>query len=215
MSEPNEPFVPLLEESSDGEGPQVMGLSNSAGGGDDLALRVLSSKQFFAERCLRLLTRDLDFNELIQEMLLDLLKVVECEAASVVEVDYVKNVMFFRSATGFSSDSIRRFTFPRGHGIAGQCAEQKKPILIDEISENKVHLKNLEKSVGFKTLNMLAVPILIRGKTFAVLELLNRKKADSFSDTDLGIVQYCCEMAAKAIEVRMILAWTKQGKIAA
>lgn len=201
-----EGFIPLLEESQEA-GPVSFGLSSAGADANSPDSRKIAAKHFIADRFLRLLVQDLDFNAFMQELLLDILKVVECEAASVVEIDYQKNIMFFRSATGFSSDSIRRFTIPRGHGIAGQCAEGRKSILIDEVSENKNHLKSLEKSVGFKTSNMLASPILVRGRSFAVLELLNRKKADSFTQDDLEIVEYACDMAAKAVEVRMILAW--------
>ena len=59
---------------------------------------------------------------------------------------------------------------------------------------------------------MIAVPILIRGRVYGVLELLNRIGENSFTEGDLEILVYICEMAAKFIEIRMMIQWA--GKMA-
>ena len=46
--------------------------------------------------------------------------------------------------------------------------------MVSDVAENKMHLKAIQDAVGFEARNLVAVPIVIRGRIFGVLELLNR-----------------------------------------
>ena len=69
----------------------------------------------------------------------------------------------------------------------------------------------IEKAVGFETRNMIAVPIVIRGKIFGVLELLNRVGDDNYSPGDIELLTYLCDIAARSIEIRLMLGWGRQN----
>ena len=120
--------------------------------------------------------------------------------------------MFFRAAVGHSSDRIVRFMIPKGQGIAGHVAESRQPLIVGNVESDKTHLQAISTVVGFDARNMLAAPIVVRGRAFAVIELLNRIGESGFSETDLEVVHYLCEMAARAIEIRMMIAWSAQAR---
>ena len=112
-----------------------------------------------------------------------------------------------RPATGVSSDRVVKFVIPMGQGIVGYVAESKQALNISNVDDEKKHLKAISEAVGFEARNMVALPIVIRGRVFAVVELLNRVGEDRYTEADLELLKYVCEKAARACEVRMMLNW--------
>jgi GAF domain-containing protein len=143
------------------------------------------------------------------------MKVVKCEAGSIFEVDESRNALFFRAVVGQSSDQLASFVIPLGQGIVGHVAESRQPVVVSDVPENKMHLKAVQKAVGFETRNIVALPIIVRGRVFGVLELLNRVGEAEFTPTDMELLGACIQLAAKAIEVRLMIAWAAQKRTAA
>src|SRR5207237_164785 len=137
-------------------------------------------------------------------------KVVRSEAGSILEVDHASEYLFFRTTVGQSSDRLGDFTIPLGKGIVGQVAESRLPHVVNEVEQNTTHLRSIQNAVGFQARNLVAVPIIIRGTVFGVLELLNRMGDEGFQKNDVELLTYFCDAAAKAIELRMMIAWAIQ-----
>ncbi len=176
--------------------------------GDD-SIAMTAAKLSVNEAILNLLTKDYAFSDFVRELLLTIMKVVKCEAGSILEVDHAKGVLFFRAVAGQSSDRVASFVIPIGQGIVGHVAESRLPLVVSNVSENKLHLKAIQDAVGFEAHNLVALPIVVRGKVFGVLELLNRIGESDFLPTDIELLTYLCEMSAKAVEIRMMIAWTR------
>jgi GAF domain-containing protein len=203
--------MPSLVEAPAGESASL-----SSGGLDSLfpadAMGTVLAKASALEAFLNAATRDTSFQEFSREILITLLNVVKSEAGSIFEADYNNKVFFFRSVVGSSSDRVVNFSVPFGQGIVGHVAETKLPLNVDNTEENINHLKSIEKAVGFETRNLIAVPIVIRGRTFGVVELLNRIGETNYSAADADLLAYLCQMAAKAIELRLMIAWGRTTK---
>lgn len=177
---------------------------------------VLSAKVAALETLLGLASRDLKFDDFMRELLLTVMKTVRSEAGSILEADYTNHNLFFRAKVGVSSDRLDNFRIPMGKGIVGHVVESRQPLVVNNVEENRIHLKTIQTAVGFETRNLVAVPIIIRGKVFCVLELLNRVGESDYSSADLEMLRYLCEQSARAIEVRLMLGWAlrKQGQAA-
>ena len=210
MVDPNEAQAPavdtVLEEPAGAEIPDVAAESFFS---DDLP--VLTGKLMAVEAFLKLTVRDTPFQEFIRDILLVMVKAVKSEAGSDIECA-ADGSMFFRAAVGHGSDRVVRFMIPKGQGIAGHVAESRQPLIVGNVEADKTHLKAISTVVGFDARNMLAAPIVVRGKVFAVVELLNRVGEGGYSETDREVVNYLCEMAARAIEIRMMIAWSAQAR---
>lgn len=179
--------------------------------GDDASV-ITAAKFALVEAFLRQLTRDQSFDDFLREILLSMMKVVKSEAGSLLEVDHERQALFFRSVVGTSSDRVAGFVIPMSQGIVGHVAESRRPLVVANVAENKLHLRAIQEAVGFATRNLVAVPIVIRGKTFGVLELLNRIGETDYTESDVELLSYACEMAAKAIEARLMIAWSAQNR---
>ena len=176
------------------------------------SLGLISSKLFIAEAFLRLAAKDCKFNDFAREILLTSMKVVKSDAGSLFELDPKTNHLFFRAAAGTSSDKVSNFTVPVGQGIVGFVAESRQPLVVTDAAENKIHLKKIDDAVGFKTRNLVALPILVRGQLYGVLELLNRVGESTYTKQDVEMLTYCADMAARALEIRFMIAWALKGE---
>lgn len=195
----------VLEEPDTMESPDAMG--GALLSGDALGA---STKLSAIESLLTLVTRDLKFQDFMREILMIFMKVVKSEAGSILELNYKDNTFFFRAAAGVSSDRVVKFVIPAGQGIVGYVAESRQALLISALDDEEKHLKDITKAVGFEARNMVALPIVIRGRVFAVVELLNRVGEECYTPADQELLKYICEKAARAIEIRLMIAWSRQ-----
>jgi len=203
---------PILEETEELD-PRTVQLQTE-GGTEELAHWV--SRAALAERFLKAIAKDTSFKDFVTELLLEIVKIVKCEAASVLEVASDRPSMFFRASTGFSSDRLENIEIPMGQGIAGHVATTRQPYIMNpkETEQDPKQLKTVDVTVDFKTRNMVALPLSVKGKIYGVLELLNRVGDPSFSEKDLEVLKYASELAAKAIEIRMMMNWLAKKKAA-
>lgn len=176
------------------------------------SLAAVSNKLQIAESFFKLAAKDCKFNDFTRDLLFTTMRVLKSEAGSLFELDTGKTALFIRAAVGTSSDKISSFTVPVGTGIVGHVAESRQPMVVTDTSENRIHLKAIDDAIGFKTRNLVAIPIMVRGQLYGVLELLNRVGEQSFTEQDVELLNYCAEMAAKALEIRFMVAWAMGRK---
>lgn len=177
---------------------------------EEESFAVVSAKLWIAETFLTLATRNCKFSEFCHEILITISKTVPSEAGSLLELDQKNNSLFFRATFGQSSEDVSKFVIPVGTGIVGHVAESLQPYVETNPEENEIHLKSISDAIGFKTKNIAAVSVLIRGKLFGVLELLNHIGEEGFSKEDVEILTYAAAHAAKCIEIRLMLSWAVQ-----
>jgi GAF domain-containing protein len=175
------------------------------------SLPIVASKLLIMEILFQLVTRDCKFQEFMREALIAVMKAVKSEAGSILEVDHVNQTLFFRAVVGQSSDRLCRFIVPMGKGVVGHVAEARQPLVVNAVEENRVYLKSIQDAVGFEARNLVAVPLMVRGRIYGVLELLNRVGEENYTPADVELLTYLAGIVAKAIEIRMMLAWKAQS----
>jgi putative methionine-R-sulfoxide reductase with GAF domain len=176
---------------------------------DDVHAVETMAKFTIVEALLNILPRACSYNEFARDMLLTLMRVVKAEAGSLLEVDHTTNTLSFRAVVGQSSDKVAKFKIPVGQGVVGYVAESKLPLVVANPGQEAKHLKSIGNAVGFEAKNLVAVPIIVRGRVYGVVELLNRLGEASFTASDVEMLTYACQMMSKAIEVRLMLNWVR------
>jgi GAF domain-containing protein len=82
------------------------------------------------------------------------------------------------------SDGMEEIVVPYDQGIVGYTLKTKKPIIANNPYENPHFLPDIDKSSGFKTLNLITAPIFNSNrKVIGILELLN--KEGGYDDEDM------------------------------
>jgi GAF domain-containing protein len=121
---------------------------------------------------------------------------VDAERCTVYVVDYAKNELWARVAQRTSTE-IR---LPLGQGLAGQAALTGETINVPDAYADARFDRNVDLRTGFRTLNMLCVPVWgSAGRTVGVLQALN-KRDGTFERRDQMLLEQIAETVAPVLE---------------
>lgn len=183
---------------------------------DDQDTLFCINRKFAAlEAIFNLVTKACSFTEMIQQIIDISVEQVKSETGSFIEIDYQKNIMFFRAISGRSSPQSKNLfsiTIPRGQGVVGFVCENQQTMALSRVDETSIYLSKISDSVGFETNNLIAVPVTIRGATFGCIELLNRVGEEKYTDADKEVLAAVSKYAARVIENRLNMAALTQAK---
>jgi sigma-B regulation protein RsbU (phosphoserine phosphatase) len=101
------------------------------------------------------------------------------------------------SKNKYLEEYLRAQKIPIGSGIIGQTAQSGFPSLIADATMDSRMPKYTDEVLKIKT--MLSVPLKIKESTIGVLALVNKENNQSFTDTDLGLLQGLGDLASISI----------------
>ncbi|MFM9969498.1 MAG: GAF domain-containing protein [Burkholderiales bacterium] len=122
---------------------------------------------------------------------------LEAERGSLFLHDQAKAELYSHVAGGANIEEIR---FPSAAGIAGECFTAGAPINIPNAYADTRFNQEVDRRTGYKTRNMLCMPITTQhGNRVGVMQILN-KKSGSFGVADEKRLVALCAQAAVSIE---------------
>lgn len=145
------------------------------------------------------LNSTLDLDYLLQKIGLAAEKLLDCEASSIMLLDDARKFLYFKVATGHKGSALKKMTLPVGKGIAGWVAQNRQPLIVNDTKNDPRFAAMFDKSSGFQTRQLMAVPMITRGELVGVAEVLNRRGDRQFTDSDLGLLFSLANLASVAI----------------
>ncbi len=131
----------------------------------------------------------------ILDMISDLIK-VEAGAIMLVQND----ILTFHATIGTVHNNFDGLRIRIGEeGVSGWVAATGEPVIVLDANENPHFCEDIDKRTGFKTKNLLCVPMITGGRVIGVVELLN-KKVGTFNEEDLRAIKSVASSAAIALE---------------
>jgi signal transduction histidine kinase len=92
-------------------------------------------------------------------------------------------------------------TVPLGAGIAGSVALSGMSTIVNQANvENSGIYREIDKKSGFKTRNLLCVPLRVKERIIGVVEVVNRREKEGFNEDDISLLEGFANEAAIAIE---------------
>jgi PAS domain S-box-containing protein len=148
----------------------------------------------------RAMASTLDFDSIPQTVLEQAVQVLEAKAGSILLIDDKTQLLNFKAVVGpQQSDRLIGVQVPMGYGVIGWVAQNGKATLVDDVRKDPRFYRGIYQTNGLQTINVIAVPLLIKRQVIGVLEVLN--KADGkFNDEDLNVAETLAQSAAAAIE---------------
>jgi putative methionine-R-sulfoxide reductase with GAF domain len=148
------------------------------------------------------LARSLVSNQDVDSLLIQISSAVErltkSAAASILLLDADKKQLMFRVATGEKGSSLKRFFVPVGKGIAGWVAQHEEAVIINDVQSDTRFTGQIDKSSGFSTKSIMAIPMIADGKLIGVCEALNKMEGD-YTDADKQVLENLSALAAATI----------------
>ncbi len=147
-----------------------------------------------------LISSTLDLNDLMPLVMEKAKNVMDAEACSILFYNRETNKLEFEIAMcdeDSKSDILKKtITLDMGQGIAGWVAENRKPLIIEDVKKDNRFFQNADKMTGFTTKGIVAVPLVGRSGLIGVAEVIN----PVMEEYDAEIFELLCRQFAIAIE---------------
>jgi GAF domain-containing protein len=106
-------------------------------------------------------------------------------ASSIILLDEETDELVFEAVAGEGEDTLLGQRFPSSKGISGWVLSTRQPLVIDDVSHDPRHARDVAEQTGYVPEGLMAVPLLHEERALGVLSLLDRQTAFSLAEMDL------------------------------
>lgn len=146
-----------------------------------------------------------DLESLLPAIIQTTKNVLDSDACSLLLYDREKDCLVFDITAGEKKESLAKLQVPRGKGIAGMVLETLQPEIVNDAENDDRVYKNIDNEVGFKTRNLICVPMIANGEVQGVLEAVNSSDFRDYAEKDIKVLKYLSDLAAIAIRNRRLI----------
>jgi diguanylate cyclase (GGDEF)-like protein len=151
----------------------------------------------------------LEPRKVIELIMAKIQQLIPSEAWSMLMVDEEKQELAFELALGEKGKDVSSFRLKIGEGIAGWVAQTGQPAIVNDTSKDPRFAGKFDTKTQFHTHSILAAPLISRGRTIGVVEIINKPQG-KFTPADLEILLTLVEPCAIAIENAILFQRTEQ-----
>jgi signal transduction histidine kinase len=145
----------------------------------------------------QIMTSEMNLDALFPLIIEKTNQVMNTERSSVFLIDPDGEQLWSMVSTDLEKDEVR---IPKDSGIAGWVFQNRRPLIINDASGDPRFFPEVDKKSGFKTRNILCIPLINRRKEcIGTLQALNKKTGD-FNEDDQAFLTSASHYMAIAIE---------------
>jgi len=123
-------------------------------------------------------------------------KLLNADRCSIFIVDAEDKILWTKI-----SDGIGRIVIALDSGIVGDTYQTQKPQIVNAPYDDPRFLQNIDKKSGYKTKNLITVPIFnSKREVMGVLQLLNKSRFD-FGEEDLETLTFFANYVSGSLEL--------------
>ena len=138
--------------------------------------------------------------ELLSEVLRNALQTIGASDGSLLVLDEDSDELVFVITQGESAKKQLAWQrLPPGEGIAGWVAKNRRATIVNDAQADDRFYPALDRELGFKTLSVLAAPIIGGGRVLGVIEMLNKKEDKLFSVGDQTLLTLMCRFSGELL----------------
>ncbi len=139
-------------------------------------------------------------NELLDMIVETAAYLIDAQAASLLLVDRATEELVFEVTLGQAASEVKKLRVPLGHGIAGMVAVTGQPTATAGGQHDPRQAADIAARVGYTPQTILCMPLVLQDEVIGVLELLDKRDAQSFTPSDMEAIGLFANLAAVAIE---------------
>ena len=142
--------------------------------------------------------RSPDILDLLGQMLKDAMEIIQAKDGSVLVLDpESQELAFLLTAGDVPEDALLGQRIPAGQGVAGWVAASRRPVIVNNSSEDGRFYPDIDRAFEFRTESILAVPIVGGGSVLGVIEVLNKKHGQRFSQGDKSLLMLLARVSGE------------------
>lgn len=160
-------------------------------------LRLTRMERLFLEAA-RIFNATLDYEVLIEQVLLLVMTAVRCEAAQIFRIDHRRTNMkirFMRSG----DEHVRVFRRELGQDVVDWVAKYREPMIINDTDNDPRVDPEMQQLAEMEFHSLLSVPLIAKGQMIGVVEAIN-KTDNGFTNVELDMLVGLNNQMAVAID---------------
>ena len=143
----------------------------------------------------------LDLAEILQAIVAAARDALAADASALMLVDEATGDLRFEVAVGSGGpEGSGAGRLPRGRGILGWVAERGEAVRVADTAADPRFAAEVDAAPGAPPRAMVAAPLRAKGRTIGVLQAVNLRAPDAWTDDDLRLLTLIAAQAALAIE---------------
>ena len=158
---------------------------------------VLDKYRRLLDVCLNL-TQIYDIDKLLDYIMTAAMEVLSAEASSLLLQE--DDLLLFKVAKGEKESVVKNLKLKVGEGVVGWVAKYKTPLIVNNAYEDPRFNRDIDKLTGFRTKNIICVPMKTQKAFVGVIEVLNKKKSREFTEADEKILMAFAGQTAIALD---------------
>ncbi len=149
-----------------------------------------------------LINSELDIDRLLTHIMATTRHAFNADSVSLLLTDEKTGDLIFHVALGEKSDEIKEiFRVKKDQGIAGQVARTGIPLNLKNAYDHPDFSAEYDRATGYRTRAMLCAPLITRGTTLGVIQVLNKLSPPGFfTKEELNMLITVSASAAVAID---------------
>lgn len=160
---------------------------------------LLKQLKFFEEITQKIFEKK-PLEKLLDEIITTSKTLLDAEASSLLLYNRNEKSLIFHTVTGEKKKLLKSRTLKLGEGISGWVAKHKKSLVIADCYRDPRFNREFDLKTGFKTRNMICVPMVRKKELIGVIQTMNKRGRKSFSSNDLKLFEALAAQCALAIE---------------
>jgi signal transduction histidine kinase len=148
------------------------------------------------------LSSTLNLPRLLDIILDATVKLTNVYASSILLIDQQTGNLYFEATSNIPRPQIERIEVPLEGSLAGWVVQHGKPRIIQQVkSEAQFTVPaKVDSLTELSTESLLAVPLIAKGKVIGVLEVMNKRDQQAFTQEDMETLMAVAGQAAVAIQ---------------
>jgi GAF domain-containing protein len=123
------------------------------------------------------------------------------QAASIFLLDEEADELVFEAVAGKGEQSLIGLRIPSSTGIAGWTLVTRQPLVIEDLTQDPRHAREVAERSGYVPKGIMSVPLLAEERALGVLQVLDRPKRPDFSLQEMELLGLFANQAAIALDL--------------
>ncbi len=148
----------------------------------------------------RQLNSTLDLGALLKLIVHAAADLTETEEASILLLDPASGELRFEAASAMSRAEMAAIPVPIEGSLAGWVVTHGEPVLVANAQDDARWFPRVDKTTQFHTRNLLAVPLSLQNRSIGVIEAINKRGSQPWTEDDVNTLAALADQAAIAVQ---------------
>jgi GAF domain-containing protein len=127
--------------------------------------------------------------------------IFSAQRASIFLLDEEADELVFEALAGENEQALLGTRIPSSTGIAGWTLVTRQPLVIEDLTQDPRHSREVAASTGYVPKGIMSVPLLVDERALGVLQVLDRPQRPGFSLEEMDLLGLFAGQAAIALDL--------------